>query len=43
MHQGDFDPKAVFMSCIRDPQQLEPTMQRIQAAMEDYRKKNNRK
>jgi hypothetical protein len=39
MHQGDFDPRAVLQNCIRDPQQLQPTMDRIQALMEDRKKK----
>ena len=34
-----FDPKDVFLGCIRDPQQLQPTMDRIMATMKDYNKK----
>lgn len=33
------DLRPVFQKCIRDPQQLQPTMDRFQAMMEDYRKK----
>jgi hypothetical protein len=29
-----FDPREIFSTCIRDPQQLQPTMDRIQAMME---------
>jgi hypothetical protein len=39
MHQGDVDPRSIFLNCIRDPQQLQPTMDRMQAMMENYRKK----
>lgn len=35
----DFDPIAVFLNCIRDPQQLQPTMDRFEAAMKEYSKK----
>jgi Dolichyl-phosphate-mannose-protein mannosyltransferase len=35
----DFDPRSVFSNCIRDPSQMQPTMDRFQTAMEDYRKK----
>ena len=30
----DFDPRLMFLSCIRDPQQLQPTMDRMQAMAE---------
>jgi len=40
MQQGGFDVRSVFLNCIRDPQQLQPTMDRMQAMMEEYRKKN---
>ena len=33
------DPRSVFLECMRDPQQLQPTMDRFQAAMEELRKK----
>jgi hypothetical protein len=29
-----FDPRPMFLNCIRDPQQLQPTMDRMQAMME---------
>ena len=29
-----FDPRPVFLNCIRDPEQLQPTMDRMQAMME---------
>jgi hypothetical protein len=35
----DFDPRSVFLNCIRDPQQLQPTMDRFQALMQSYGKK----
>ena len=34
---------AVFLKCIRDPQQLQPTMELIQKMMERYRQKNRKK
>jgi hypothetical protein len=40
MQQGGFDVRSIFLNCIRDPQQLQPTMDRMQAMMEEYRKKN---
>jgi hypothetical protein len=40
MQAGDFDVRSIFVNCIRDPQQLQPTMDRMQAMMEEYRKKN---
>ena len=43
MHQGDFDVLAVFQNCIRDPQQLQPTMDRMQAMMENDNKKSGKK
>jgi hypothetical protein len=39
MQQGDFDVRSIFQNCIRDPQQLQPTMDRMQAMMAEYRKK----
>ena len=35
----DIDPLAVFLNCIRDPEQMQPTMDRFEAAMNEYRKK----
>jgi hypothetical protein len=29
-----FDPRPIFVNCIRDPQQLQPTMDRMQAMAE---------
>lgn len=29
-----FDPRSVFLNCIRDPQRLQPTMDRMQAMMQ---------
>ena len=34
-----FDPMAIFGACVRDPQQLQPTMDRMQAMMQDLAKK----
>ena len=34
MHFGDEDPTTVFRTCIRDPQQLQATLDRIAAIME---------
>jgi hypothetical protein len=34
-----FDLIAVFLNCIRDPQQLQPTMDHFEEAMKEYRKK----
>jgi hypothetical protein len=28
------DPRSLFLNCIRDPQQLQPTMDRLQAMMQ---------
>jgi hypothetical protein len=39
MHRGDVNPRSIFLNCIRDPQQLQPTMDHMQAMMENYRKK----
>ena len=39
MHQKDFDARAILWMCIRDPQQLQPTMDHFQAMMESSRKK----
>ncbi|MGB8012102.1 MAG: glycosyltransferase family 39 protein [Terriglobales bacterium] len=36
---GGLDPRSVFLDCIRDPRQLQPTMDRFEAMMQDYRKK----
>jgi hypothetical protein len=33
------DLRSIFLNCIRDPQQLQPTMDRLQAMMQNYRKK----
>ncbi len=35
-----FDPREIFMMCIRDPTQLEPTMKRFAAMAEQQRKKH---
>ncbi len=37
--QQEFDLRPVFRKCIRDPQQLQPTMDDFQTKMENYRKK----
>jgi hypothetical protein len=29
-----FDPRPIFFNCIRDPQQLQPTLDRFQAMMQ---------
>jgi hypothetical protein len=29
----------VFLNCIRDPQQLQPTMDRMMAMVQEYREK----
>jgi hypothetical protein len=34
---------SLFTICIRDPQQLQPTMDRMMAMAEEYRKNNNKK
>jgi hypothetical protein len=39
LSSGGFDPRSVFLNCMRDPQQLQPTMDRFQAIMETQRKK----
>jgi hypothetical protein len=39
MHTGDFDVRTVFLNCMRDPNQMQPTMDRFQAMMENQRKK----
>ena len=39
MHREDFDARAIFWNCSRDPQQLQPTMDHMQAMMENARKK----
>jgi hypothetical protein len=36
MHPGDFDMRSVIFNCIRDPQQLQPTMDYFQATMQNY-------
>ena len=38
MHQGDFNPLSLMSECIRDPQQLQPAMDRIQEMSRNYRK-----
>ena len=35
----DFDPRSIILNCIRDPQQLQPTMDHFQAMAHDDRKK----
>ena len=35
----EFDPRSIISNCIRDPQQLQPTMDRFQAMAQDDRKK----
>jgi hypothetical protein len=35
----EFDPRSILANCIRDPQQLQPTMDRMMKMMEEYRKK----
>jgi Dolichyl-phosphate-mannose-protein mannosyltransferase len=39
LSSGEFDPRSVFLNCMRDPRQLQPTMDRFQAMMEEHRKK----
>jgi hypothetical protein len=39
MHPGDFDVRSVILNCIRDPQQLQPTMDYLQATMQKYNQK----
>jgi hypothetical protein len=39
LHAGDIDPRGIFLICIRDPQQLQPTMDRLVAMMASYSKK----
>jgi hypothetical protein len=34
-----FDPRTIFLPCIRDPQQLQPTMDRMQAMAQNSRQK----
>jgi hypothetical protein len=36
---GDTDPRPIFLKCMRDPGQLQPTMDHFQAAMAERRKK----
>ncbi len=36
---SDFDAREIFLACIRDPKQLQPTMDRMKAKMEEYQKK----
>ncbi|MGA7633774.1 MAG: hypothetical protein WCB11_23680, partial [Terriglobales bacterium] len=38
LSSGAFDPRSVFLNCMRDPQQLQPTMDHFQAMMETQRK-----
>jgi hypothetical protein len=35
----EFDFRPAFLKCVRDPQQLQPTMDAFQAKMDNYRKK----
>jgi hypothetical protein len=35
----EFDPRSTFLRCIRDPQQLQPTMEYFKELSEKYRKK----
>lgn len=35
----DFDPRSTFLDVVRNPQQLQPTMDRLQAISDNYRKK----
>ncbi len=39
MSEGGLDVRSVFLACSRDPKQLQPTMDHLQAIMEAYRKK----
>jgi Dolichyl-phosphate-mannose-protein mannosyltransferase len=39
MHQGDFELRSLFLNCIRDPQQLQPSIDLIQTMMAQYKKK----
>ena len=39
---GDFGGLSIFFNCIRDPQQLQPTMDRIMAIAEEYRTKKKK-
>jgi hypothetical protein len=39
MQLGDLDVRSVFLNCIRDPQQLQPTMDQMMAIMAESRKK----
>ena len=36
----DEDPRVIFRNCIRDPQQLQPTMDRFVSMAQNYNKKN---
>jgi Dolichyl-phosphate-mannose-protein mannosyltransferase len=38
LHPGDIDPRAAFLNCIRHPEQLQATLDRFQAAMQNYNK-----
>ena len=40
LSSGGFDPRSVFLNCMRDPRQLQPTMDRMVAMMASY---NNKK
>jgi hypothetical protein len=42
MHFGDEDPTTIIWTCIRDPQQLQPTMARFAAITEAERQKRRR-
>ena len=39
MGQKDFDPISVFSTCVRDPQQLQPTVDRMMTMAQNSRKK----
>jgi hypothetical protein len=39
---GDFGGLSIFWNCVRDPQQLQPTMDRMMAMGEEYRKKKKK-
>ena len=36
---SEFDAREIFLACIRNPQQLQPTMDRMKAKMEEYQQK----
>ncbi len=39
---GDFGGLSIFWNCVRDPQQLQPTMDRMMAMGEEYRRKKKK-